>query len=615
MKEYSKWGILFIIVFLVSLFAKNNQFLENLLFLILINATLASSWNIIGGYCGQFSLCNGLFYGLGMYSSALLFIKFDISPWIGIIIATILVAIVALAIGSLVFWRLKARFFALATLAFVEIGYRICIYLDGLTRGSEGLPIPNIGGPKNMIFNDKFYYVIIMLVICFITIMISGFIKSRKLGYQLIALREDEQAAESLGINTYKCKIIAFMLSAVFCAMAGAVYVQYTTFIDPNYAFSVDVSIKMALMTMIGGVSTVAGPFIGAFIMVFLEVFTRTIFAGGNMGGVDILIDGILLMIIVIYLPGGFLKCFKLSKKEIYKKKKAKAHVLSNDRKINFESDKAFSFFNNQKENIKIPSNILGDYYKKIKDRNKAIKGQIIFRVSNLTKRFGGLVAVNNLSFEVRKGDILGIIGPNGAGKTTLYNLITGFYPIDEGKIEFKGKVISGLNSPNVICRIYNISRTFQVVKPFANMTVLENIMVGALCRENNIENAQKKAQEIIKFIGIKKYSNVPAHSLPIALKKRVELGRSIATEPELLLLDESMAGLTPEETKELIDLIRKISLDTTVIIIEHVMKAIMALSKRIIVLDHGEKIAEGTPKEISQNEKVIEVYMGKTGF
>jgi len=176
--------------------------------------------------------------------------------------------------------------------------------------------------------------------------------------------------------------------------------------------------------------------------------------------------------------------------------------------------------------------------------------------------------------------------------------------------------MISGLNSPNIICRNYKISRTFQVVKPFANMTVLENIMIGALCRENDVEKATKKAQKVVEFIGLKKYANILAHSLPIALKKRLELGRSLATEPELLLLDESMAGLTPKEIKNLIELIRKISKsEITIIIIEHIMKAIMNLSERIIVLDYGKKIAEGTPKEITQNKKVIEVYTGQTTF
>jgi len=240
----------------------------------------------------------------------------------------------------------------------------------------------------------------------------------------------------------------------------------------------------------------------------------------------------------------------------------------------------------------------------------------IIFRASNLTKKFGGLIAVDNLSFEVREDSILGVIGPNGAGKTTLYNLITGFYPLDNGKIEFKGKIISGLNSPNIICRNHRISRTFQIVKPFANLTVLENIIVGALCRENDIEKATKKAQKVVEFIGLKKYANISAYSLPLALKKVLELGRSLATEPKLLLLDELMAGLTPEEMKYLMELIRKISkLGITIIIIEHVMKAIMTLSEKIIVLNYGKKIAEGTPKEITQNKKVIEVYTGQTAF
>ncbi|RLC36671.1 MAG: hypothetical protein DRH33_06640, partial [Candidatus Nealsonbacteria bacterium] len=599
---YKNYSVVFIIFFLVSIILRNYPYWENLLFFIFLYATLASSWNIIGGYAGQISLCNGAFFGIGMYVSSLLFIKYGISPWFGMIFGAISAVLIVLTIGSLLFWRLKSGFFALASLTIVIIFYRICIYLKGLTGGSEGLAIPVIGGPENMIFSQKFYYVIIAMVVCFITIITSAFIKSHKLGYQLIALKENDYAAESLGIDTFRCKLKAFIASAVFPAMIGAVYSQYAAFIEPSYAFSIDVSIKSGLITLIGGMSTVAGPFIGAIVMVSLEFILRSYFGGGDLPGIDIFVNGIVLILVVIYMPSGFLEKFELLINK-YIDKKEKANVLSDGggkKKMISNSNGNGFFSHKQEENIKTSFN----------DRS------IIFRASNLTKKFGGLIAVDNLSFEVREGSILGVIGPNGAGKTTLYNLITGFYPLNNGKIEFKGKIISGLNSPNIICRNYKISRTFQVVKLFANLTVLENIIVGAFCRENDIEKATKKAQKVVEFIGLKKYANTLAHSLPIALKKSLELGRSLATEPELLLLDESMAGLTPEEMKDLIELIRKISKSgITIIIIEHVMKAIMTLSERIIVLNYGKKIAEGTPKEIAQNEKVIEVYTGQTAF
>jgi len=296
--------------------------------LIFLYATLASSWNIIGGYAGQISLCNGAFFGIGMYVSSLLFIKYGISPWFGMIFGAISAALIALAIGSLLFWRLKSGFFALGSLAIVVIFYRICIYFKGLTGGAEGLAIPVIGGPKNMIFSQKFYYVIIAIVIYFITIITSAFIKSHKIGYQLIALKENNYAAESLGINTFRCKVKAFIASAVFSGMIGAVYSQYAMFIEPAYAFSVDVSIKVGLITIIGGMSTVAGPFIGAIIMVTLEFILRSYFGGGGLPGIDIFVNGIVLILVVIYMPGGFLQKFELLINK-YIDKKEKANVLS----------------------------------------------------------------------------------------------------------------------------------------------------------------------------------------------------------------------------------------------------------------------------------------------
>jgi len=328
MGKYKNYSVVFIIFFLVSIILRNYSYWENLLFLIFLYATLASSWNIIGGYAGQISLCNGVFFGIGIYVSSLLFIKYGISPWFGMIFGAILAALIALVMGSLLLWRLKSRFFALATLAIVEIFYRICIYLKGLTAGAEGLAIPVIGGPENMIFSQKFYYVIIAMVICFMAIITSAFIKSHKLGYQLLALKESNYAAESLGINTFRCKLKAFIASAVFSGMIGAVYSQYAMFIEPSYAFSINLSIKIALMTLIGGMSTVAGPFIGAIVMVTLEFILRSYFGGGKLPGIDIFVNGILLIFVVIYMPSGFLQQFELLKNK-YIDKKEKVNVLS----------------------------------------------------------------------------------------------------------------------------------------------------------------------------------------------------------------------------------------------------------------------------------------------
>ncbi|MEM2881757.1 MAG: ABC transporter ATP-binding protein [Candidatus Bathyarchaeia archaeon] len=234
-----------------------------------------------------------------------------------------------------------------------------------------------------------------------------------------------------------------------------------------------------------------------------------------------------------------------------------------------------------------------------------------LLKGEGLKKAFGGLIAVNNVDFSINEGGIMGLIGPNGAGKTTLFNLITGFHKPDSGSIKFEGKDITGMR-PDRICKM-GIARTFQIVKPFSNIDVTRNVMVGAFSRTGNYRVAREEAIEILKFVGLAEKKDEIPSALTIADKKRLELARALATKPRLLLLDEVAAGLNPKETLDMIELIRKIHANgVTVFMVEHVMKAIMTLCEWIIVLHHGEKIAEGAPKEIASNERVIEAYLGE---
>lgn len=234
-----------------------------------------------------------------------------------------------------------------------------------------------------------------------------------------------------------------------------------------------------------------------------------------------------------------------------------------------------------------------------------------VLNVENLTKRFGGLVAVNNVSFNVKKGELLGLIGPNGSGKTTVFNLISGVYRPDAGTILYNGINLLKIK-PCEICDL-GVTRTFQIVKPFSNLNVLKNVMVGSFVRTHSFKTAEKEAIEILKYTGLYKKKNLLARSLTIADRKRLELARALATKPELLLLDEIVAGLNPTETFETTELIKDINEHgITIVMVEHVMKAVMILSERIIVLHHGVKIAEGPPREIASDKRVIEVYLGE---
>ena len=230
--------------------------------------------------------------------------------------------------------------------------------------------------------------------------------------------------------------------------------------------------------------------------------------------------------------------------------------------------------------------------------------------VRNLSKRFGGLRAVQDLSFSINENETVALIGPNGAGKTTSFHLITGFHRPDDGSITAFGREIVGLR-PHDICA-HGLARTFQVARPFGGMTVLANVMTGAFLRDKRPGVARAKACEAIEFVGLSAKAHTPARDLTTIDQRRLEMARALATEPRLLLLDEVMAGLNPSEIDQAVALVGKLSKrGLTIIIVEHVMRAIMAVARHIVVLDHGQKIAEGSPKEIVENQEVVRAYLG----
>lgn len=240
-----------------------------------------------------------------------------------------------------------------------------------------------------------------------------------------------------------------------------------------------------------------------------------------------------------------------------------------------------------------------------------APRDSVFLELSGVSKSFGGIHAVKEVSLKIRKGEIVGLIGPNGAGKTTLFNLITGFLRLDSGRVLFTGKDISHLY-PHEISRV-GIARTFQFPKIFSNMSIIDNVLAGALKNSKDVVHCRKTAETLLETVKLARYANDPPSALTIANRKQLEICRALATSPQILLLDEAISGLTPKETSEMTDLIMKISAQgITLFIIEHVMKFIMNISQRVVVLHHGQKIAEGSPQIIAENEDVVEAYLGK---
>jgi branched-chain amino acid transport system permease protein len=567
----------------------NNAFYQDVIFTAFLFAVLAASWNILGGFAGQTSLGNTAFFGIGAYISTQLYLQFGISPWIGMIAGAAVAIIVGIGIGVPCFRFLKTHFFALATIAFATILHIMAVYFRDLTNGTVGLVIPFKEGWQYMMFHNKLTYVYISIAMMISVILISFAISRSKFGFYLNAVREDQDAAEALGVNTTWYKIRAFIVSIFFSSACGTLYAQYMRFIDPDSLFSFQISINMALFSIIGGLGTILGPILGAVALTPLDILLRGWF-GPQFAGLNLIIYGAILIIVVRFLPHGIIGL--ISKK--YDRLITNLPGYNPNKDINgYKSSKAEKLVVYSQQDKKNPSlNLL--------------------EVKGLSKKFGGLKAVENLDFEIRQGEVVGLIGPNGAGKTTVFNLLSGFIQPDSGEVWFNGKIITGAKPPHKLCPRM-IGRTFQIVRPFPNMTVLENVMVGAFARTTDGKKARKIALDIISFCELEKYKDYRAINLTIADRKRLEMSRTLAGFPELLLADEVMAGLTPSETNEIIQLMKKISGNNiTILLIEHVMKAVMSLSDKIIVLNYGNKIAEGSPANISKNKKVIDAYLGE---
>jgi branched-chain amino acid transport system ATP-binding protein len=234
-----------------------------------------------------------------------------------------------------------------------------------------------------------------------------------------------------------------------------------------------------------------------------------------------------------------------------------------------------------------------------------------LLKIANLTKKFGGLVAVNGFNLTIEKGDIVGLIGPNGAGKTTIFNLISGYFKPDAGEIHFREENLVGLK-PDKICK-KGVVRTFQIVKPFFNLTVLKNVMIGAFNRTDHPNISEKRSIEVLEFLGLLDKKDYPIESLTIVNRKRLELARSLATQPQLLLLDEVAGGLNPNEVEDLITILKRINKEgITLVIIEHVMKTIASLADKIVVINYGMKISEGRPSEVLKDPNVVKAYLGE---
>jgi ABC-type branched-subunit amino acid transport system ATPase component/ABC-type branched-subunit amino acid transport system permease subunit len=561
-----------------------SRYAQRILLLIVLWAAGASCFNIISGYAGQVVFGYMMFVGAGAYTTVLLFKFLSVTPWLGMWAGALIAVITALIIG-LPTLRLQGAFFAIATIAFPLITFPILNYL-----GLEELSIPFTGhGPTSMQFRDMRYYVYIASALLGGVLVTVRMMESSRFGYSLKALKQNPTAAEGMGINTYANKLVAFMLSAGLGALMGTVYSFGLLYVVTTHAvFGIFIMVRIFSITLVGGAATLWGPFVAACILVPIGEFLNSQF-GDRYPGVQDVIYGLALIGAILYMPEGI---WGKIRRSFHTAKSASPITLASAENLSDPSKPRLLFEPVHSNDVENPATMP------------------LLTIERIHKSFGGVHALKDVTLQVPGGKVTGIIGPNGSGKTTLFNVINGYLTPDRGRILFQGQEITRF-SAHTTCRL-GIGRTFQVPQIFSNMTVLENIMIGAFGKGEGIGQAYADAEKIARAGGLWHRAQHQAVGLTLWETKMLEFSRALATNPILLLIDEPMAGLNPDEASRIGEIIRAIAASgTTVIVIEHVVHALVKIADWMVGLDHGTKVAEGPPQEVIDHPHMIEAYLG----
>jgi ABC-type branched-subunit amino acid transport system ATPase component/ABC-type branched-subunit amino acid transport system permease subunit len=562
----------------------DDLYYQNMIIISLLFAIGATGLNVIMGYGGYISLGQSAFIGLGAYTVGIGATKVGGDPFVWVPVAGVAAALFAAFLGVIAM-RTRGFSFVIITIAALFILQIVAINWDSLTNGTSGITLP-LPRWDISIQNWPFYYTLVGLLGA--SLLLSWWIRRTKIGTGLLSIREDEDKAATIGIDTPVYKIIGFVASAVFLGMAGGVYGYYLSFIDPSGMFDIVISVQIILAVVLGGRGTLWGPVLGAAIIEPLNEVANQNFGGGNS---RLLIFGGLLALTILLLPKGIIP----SGRELLEGRTRRGRAALVGARL---SPRAA--LNETPAPVPAPS------------------GRTLLEVDGLEKRFEGVHAVRACSFAVEEGTITGLIGPNGSGKTTVFNLVGGTLRADSGEVRFDGRRIDRL--PPWRRAYAGLGRTFQITRIFPGMTVLENVVAplrsfswrqlraGAVSGEETAT-----ASGLLEFVGMQEYGDQPAAELSFGQRKLVELAQVLMLNPKLILLDEPAGGINPTLIARIAEIVRELNeRGKTFLIVEHNMPLVLGLCDPVLVLARGSCISSGGPSEIQRDPRVLDAYLGE---